>query len=127
MPKAQNEPTDSSSDVAPAKDEITYDQFIGMDLRVGTVLTAEKVEKSNKLIQMTVDTGLDQRTILSGIAKHFSPEEMVGKKVVVLVNLAPRKIMGVESQGMLLFAENSDGSLQSVTPADESENGATIA
>ncbi len=113
-------------EVAPSKDEITYDDFMKMDLRVGQVKTAEKVEKSNKLIEMTVDTGLDTRTILSGIAKHFTPEEMVGKKVVVLVNLAPRKIMGVESQGMLLFAENSDGQLVSVSPNEDAMNGATI-
>lgn len=124
--KTSNE-QEQSSNVVPAKDEISYDDFMKMDLRVGEVKTAEKVEKSNKLIQMTVDTGLDQRTILSGIAKHFSPDEMVGKKVVVLTNLAPRKIMGVESQGMLLFAENADGALKSVTPFEEAENGATIA
>lgn len=125
--KTANEAEAETTTVAPAKKEITYDDFIKMDLRVGQVLTAEKVEKSNKLLKMTVDTGLDKRTILSGIAKHFSAEEMVGKKVVVLINLAPRKIMGIESQGMLLFAENADGSLKSVTPFDEAENGATIA
>ena len=113
--------------VTPTKEEMTFDDFMKMDLRVGQVMTAVKVEKSNKLIQMTVDTGMDERTILSGIAKHFSPEEMIGKKVVVLTNLAPRKIMGIESQGMLLFAENADGSLKSVTPFEEAENGATIA
>lgn len=119
--------SESTSSVAPAKKEITYDDFMKMDLRVGQVKTAEKVEKSNKLIKMTVDTGLDTRTILSGIAKHFSPEEMVGKKVVVLTNLAPRKIMGVESQGMLLFAENNDGELKAVTPDNSAQNGGTIA
>ena len=113
--------------VAPANSEITYDDFTKMDLRVGQVLTAVPVEKSNKLLQMTVDTGLDKRTILSGIAKHFSAEEMVGRKVVVLTNLAPRKIMGIESQGMLLFAENNDGKLVAVTPDTNAENGATIA
>jgi methionyl-tRNA synthetase len=113
--------------VTPAKAEITYDDFMKMDLRVGQVLTAVPVEKSNKLLQMTVDTGLDKRTILSGIAKHFTAKEMVGRKVVVLTNLAPRKIMGVESQGMLLFAENNDGKLVAVTPDTNAENGATIA
>ncbi|MFY0600857.1 MAG: methionine--tRNA ligase [Cyclobacteriaceae bacterium] len=114
-------------EVAPAKESITYDDFMKMDLRVGEILTAEKVEKSNKLLKFTVDTGLDQRTIVSGVAKHFGAEEMIGKKVVVLTNLAPRKIMGVESQGMLLFAENSDGALVSVTPDSKGQNGATIA
>jgi methionyl-tRNA synthetase len=95
-------------------------------MRVGKVLNAEKVEKSNKLLKLVVDTGLDQRTIVSGISKHFTAEEMVGKKVTVLINLAPRKIMGIESQGMLLFAENPDGSLKAVTPDDEAENGAGI-
>ncbi|MFT7196411.1 MAG: methionyl-tRNA synthetase, partial [Marinoscillum sp.] len=112
---------------APAKETATFDEFMKMDLRVGEIKTAEKVEKSNKLLKFTVDTGLDTRTILSGVAKHFTPEEMIGKKVVVLSNLAPRMIMGVESQGMLLFAENADGSLKAVSPGDTAENGATIA
>ena len=105
---------------------ITYDDFMKMDIRVGEILTAEPVPKSNKLLKFTVDTGLDQRTILSGVAKHFTPEEMIGKKVTVLTNLAPRKIMGVESQGMLLFAENENGDLKAVTPDELSENGAGI-
>lgn len=113
--------------VAPAKEVINFDDFMKMDLRVGEIKTAEKVEKSNKLLKFTVDTGLDQRTILSGIAKYFEAEEMVGKKVVVLTNLAPRKIMGVESEGMILFAENANGTLVSVAPDPSSENGATIA
>ncbi len=117
---------ETSKNATPQKEVMTYDDFMKMDLRVGEILTAEPVPKSNKLLKFTVDTGIDKRTIVSGIAKHFTPEEMVGKKVTVLANLAPRKIMGVESQGMLLFAENEDGSLKSVTPGDESENGATI-
>lgn len=112
--------------VAPAKELVTFDDFMKMDLRVGEIKTAEKVEKSNKLLKFTVDTGLDQRTIVSGIAKHFTPEEMIGKKVVVMANLAPRKIMGIESQGMLLFAENEDGSLKAVSPDSAAENGAGI-
>ena len=124
--KKANEAEAAEPNLTPAKDEIVFDDFMKMDLRVGEILTAEKVEKSNKLLKFTVDTGLDKRTIVSGIAKHFTPEEMVGKKVVVMSNLAPRKIMGIESQGMLLFAENADGSLKAVSPADASENGATI-
>ncbi|MBV6645812.1 MAG: methionine--tRNA ligase [Cyclobacteriaceae bacterium] len=123
--KAAND-QQNTVNVNPAKEEIAFDDFMKMDLRVGEILTAEPVPKSNKLLKFTVDTGLDKRTIVSGIAKHFTPEEMVGKKVTVLVNLAPRKIMGVESQGMLLFAENADGSLKSVMPAQDAENGAGI-
>jgi methionyl-tRNA synthetase len=116
----------ATTHMKPAKAAIAYDDFMKMDLRVGQIKTAQRVEKSDKLLQFTVDTGLDTRTILSGIAKHFTPEEMVGKKVVVLANLAPRKIMGVESQGMLLFAENENGELKAVTPDETAENGATI-
>ncbi len=122
--KAANEATESN--VQSQKEEITYDDFMKMDLRVGEILEAEKVPKSNKLLKFKVDTGIDQRTIVSGIAKHFELEEMPGKKVLVLTNLAPRKIMGIESQGMLLFAENADGSLKAVTPDSEGENGATV-
>lgn len=111
----------------PMKDTIAFDDFMKMDIRVGEILSAEPVPKSNKLLKFTVDTGVDQRTILSGIAKHFTPEDMVGKKVTVLANLAPRKIMGIESQGMILFAENEDGGLKAVRPDEDAENGATIA
>ena len=124
--KEANEKAEENIPVSPLKEEIAFDDFMKMDLRVGEILTAEKVEKSNKLLKFTVDTGVDKRTILSGIAKHFSAEEMVGKKVVVLANLAPRKIMGVESQGMLLFAENHDGVLKAVAPDAEAESGAGI-
>jgi methionyl-tRNA synthetase len=123
---ATKQSMEKASNITPQKEVMTYDDFMKMDLRVGEILTAEPVPKSNKLLKFTVDTGIDQRTIVSGIAKHFKPEEMIGKKVTVLANLAPRKIMGVESQGMLLFAENVDGSLKSVTPGGEAENGATI-
>ncbi len=124
--KKANEAEASKPEVTPAKEEVTFDDFMKMDLRTGEIKTAEKVAKSNKLLKFTVDTGLDQRTIVSGIAKHFTPEEMIGKKVVVLANLAPRKIMGIESQGMLLFAENADGALKAVSPDTAAENGATI-
>ena len=125
--KKANEAANEAPKVAPAKDEVVFDDFMKMDLRVGEIKTAEKVEKSNKLLKFTVDTGLDVRTIVSGVAKHFTAEEMVGKKVVVMSNLAPRKIMGIESQGMLLFAENADGSLKAVSPDKDAENGAGIA
>lgn len=122
--KKQNEVPESK--VVPAKPEINFDDFMKMDMRVGTILEAEKVPKSSKLLKFKVDTGLDKRTILSGIAKFFTPEEMIGKQVTVLVNLAPRKIMGFESQGMILMAENEDGSLKLLMPHEVADNGATI-
>ena len=108
------------------KDIITFDDFMKMDIRLGQILKAEKVEKSNKLLKMYVDTGLDKRTIVSGIAKYFTPEEVIGKQVSVLANLAPRKIMGVESQGMILLAEDHDGKLVFVTPEDVVINGSGV-
>uniref|UniRef100_UPI0028E302B7 methionine--tRNA ligase n=1 Tax=Capnocytophaga sputigena TaxID=1019 RepID=UPI0028E302B7 len=95
--------------VAPQKELISYDDFAKMDIRIGTILEAEKMPKADKLLILKVDTGIDQRTIVSGIAQSFAPEEIIGKKVTVLVNLAPRKLRGVESQGMILMVENSEG------------------
>ena len=109
-----------------AKNEITFEDFTKMDIRIGKILAAEKVKKSNKLLRMQVDTGLDKRTIVSGIAKHFAPDEVVGKQVSVLVNLAPRNIMGVESQGMILLAEDHDGKLVFVTPDNPVVNGSGV-
>ena len=111
----------------PQKDETNYDDFMKMDLRVGEILTADKMPKADKLMVMTVDTGIDKRTIVSGIAQHYTAEELVGRKVTVLVNLAPRKLRGVESQGMILLAEDPDGKLVFVNPDDASVNGAVIA
>jgi methionyl-tRNA synthetase len=101
----------------PMKETIQYDDFAKMDIRTGTILTAEKMEKSKKLLKLSVDLGFEQRTILSGIAEHFQPEEVVGKQVIVLANLAPRAMMGTESQGMILMAEDADGKLSFVSPA----------
>jgi methionyl-tRNA synthetase len=103
----------------PQKMEITFDDFTKMDIRLGTILTAEKVEKADKLLKLTVDTGIDQRTIVSGIAEHYQPEEVVGKTVQVLLNLAPRKIRGIESQGMILMAEDTEGKLSFMVPEKE--------
>jgi methionyl-tRNA synthetase len=108
---------------APMKDIIQYDDFAKMDIRTGTILTAEKVEKSKKLLKLSVDLGFEQRTILSGIAEHFQPEEVVGKQVIVLANLAPRAMMGTESQGMILMAEDAEGKLSFVAPGGEWPNG----
>jgi len=110
----------------PQKENISFDQFMAMDLRVGTILEAERVPKADRLLKFLVDTGLDQRTIVSGIAEHFSPEEMVGKKVTVLMNLPPRKIRGVESQGMLLMAEDGDGKLRLMSPEGGADSGSVI-
>lgn len=113
--------------VEPQKETATFEDFSKLDLRVGTILEAEKMPKANKLLVLKVDTGMDVRTIVSGIAEHFSPEEVVGKRVTVLVNLAPRSLRGVESQGMILMTNNSEGKLVFVNPdADGVDNGAMI-
>ncbi len=111
---------------APLKEGIVFDDFMKMDLRIGTILEAKKVEKSNKLLQFLVDTGVDKRTILSGIAKHYTPEEMVGKQVTIIANLAPRKMMGVESHGMILMAEDKEGNLRLLQPNEAVEPGSVI-
>ena len=111
----------------PMKEEITFDEFSKMDLRVGTITAAEKIEKADKLLKLTVDTGIDVRTVVSGIAEHFKPEEVIGQKVSILLNLAPRKIRGVESQGMILMAETEMGELAFVSPTNkEIDAGNTI-
>lgn len=110
----------------PAKAEISFDDFSKMDIRIGKVLKAERVEKSKKLLKLQVDTGIDTRTVMSGIAEHFSPEEIVGKQVTMLVNLAPRKIMGVESQGMILMAADKDGTLRLLTPSADVAPGSSV-
>jgi len=108
------------------KENITFDEFMKMDIRVGEILTAEKVEKADKLLKLTVNTGLDTRTIVSGIAEFYKPEEVIGKKVSVLMNLAPRTIRGVESQGMILMAESPEGQLSFVSPEDDLEIGGEV-
>lgn len=125
--KASNEAaTATTPEVTPAKPVIQYDDFAKLDLRVGTVLEAEKMKKSKKLLKLKIDTGIDQRTILSGIAQHFEPEQLIGQQVMVLVNLAPRPMMGEESQGMVLLAEDSDGKLVLVKPEAKVTNGSMI-
>ncbi len=110
----------------PQKDLIQYDDFAKMDLRVGTIIEAEKMPKANKLLILKVDTGIDVRTIVSGIAESFSPEEVVGKKVTVLVNLAPRNLRGTESNGMILMTNDAQGKLVFVNPDTDADNGSTI-
>ena len=117
---------DSTIMQEPQKPAINYDTFSSLDLRVGTILSAEKMPKADRLLVLKVDTGLDQRTIVSGIAEHFSPEEVVGKKVCVLMNLEPRKLRGVESQGMLLMATDPEGKLSFMSPEDAVAAGSPI-
>jgi methionyl-tRNA synthetase len=111
---------------APLAETATYDDFSKIDLRTATILSAEQMPKSDKLLRLTVDLGFEQRTILSGIAKHFSPEEIIGKQILVLANLAPRKMMGIESNGMVLMAENTEGKLAFVSPPEGWMNGAIV-
>ncbi|WP_210463471.1 methionine--tRNA ligase [Rufibacter roseolus] len=111
---------------APAKEDINFEDFSKIDIRIGTILEAEKVAKTKKLLKLKVDTGIDQRTIVSGIAEHFNPEEIIGQQVSVLVNLAPREIKGIVSQGMLLMAENADGSLAFMQPSKPVVNGGGV-
>lgn len=110
----------------PQRETIQFDDFMKIDMRVGTILEAEKVEKADKLLKLKVDTGIDVRTIVSGIAESFTPEEIIGKQVTVLVNLAPRKIRGIESQGMLLLTDKEDGKLTFLAPEEKTKNGVNI-
>ena len=113
--------------VAPQKELISYDDFAKMDIRIGTILSAEKMPKADKLLILKVDTGIDQRTIVSGIAQSFNPEEIIGKRVTVLANLVPRKLRGVESQGMILMVENTEGKYRFIAPdGGEIANGAEV-
>ncbi|KAF0238141.1 MAG: methionyl-tRNA [Prolixibacteraceae bacterium] len=111
---------------APAKPHIEYDDFGKMDIRVGTIIEAEKVAKTKKLLKLKIDTGIDKRTVVSGIAEYYEPEALIGKQVSILVNLAPKNLKGIESQGMILCAENADGSLSVVQPDQKVKNGAEV-
>ncbi|WP_299824948.1 methionine--tRNA ligase [uncultured Pontibacter sp.] len=110
----------------PAKENISFEDFSKMDIRIGTIMEAEKVAKTKKLLKLKIDTGIDQRTVVSGIAEFFNPEEIIGQQVSILVNLAPRDIKGITSQGMILMAENADGSLAFVQPGKQITNGGTV-
>src|SRR5690606_41348608 len=109
----------------PLADEIQYPDFAKLDFRVGRVLAAEPIEKADKLLRVEVELGFERRQVLAGVAKHLKPEGLVGKHVVVVANLAPRKMMGMESQGMLLMAEDRDGRLTPVLATD-AEPGAVV-
>ncbi|HEY9048403.1 MAG TPA: methionine--tRNA ligase [Ohtaekwangia sp.] len=112
--------------IKPLKPEIVFDDFGKLDIRIGTVVSAEKMEKSNKLLKLQVDDGFGVRTILSGIAQHYTPEDIAGKQVTFIANLAPRKMMGTESQGMILMAEDKDGKLRLVRPIDDVAPGSQV-
>jgi methionyl-tRNA synthetase len=122
--KKQNEMANAVA--APMKEIISYDDFAKLDMRVVKVLTAEPMPKSKKLLRLTVDTGLGNKTVLSGVAEHFKPDDLIGKQVVMLINLAPRKMMGVDSEGMILMAEDRDGSLKLLQPNEATSSGSTI-
>ena len=124
--KAQNAAAEAAQNVTAQKEECSYDDFQKMDIRVSTILAAEKVAKTKKLLKLTVDTGIDKRTIVSGIAEHFTPEELVGRQVLVLVNLAPRELKGITSNGMILMAEDASGKLELLAPEHKTNNGAIV-
>ena len=112
--------------VSPQKAEVSFEDFSAMDIRTATVLEAERVPKTDKLLKLTIDTGIDKRVIVSGIAEYYSPEDMLGKQICILANLAPRKIRGIESKGMILMARQGDGKMRFITPAEALNNGAEI-
>ena len=112
--------------VEPAKENISFDDFMKMDIRIGTILEAERVPKTDKLLKLKIDTGIDQRTVVSGIAVDHKPEDIIGKQVSILINLEPRKIRGIESQGMILMAQDASGKLNFAIPSDKTSNGSQI-
>jgi methionyl-tRNA synthetase len=111
---------------APQKPNCTYDDFTKMDIRTGTIIEAEKVAKTKKLLKLTIDTGIDTRTVVSGIAEYYTPEQIIGQQVSILVNLEPRELKGIMSQGMILMAEDADGTLKFVSPVDKVKNGSEV-
>ena len=127
--KAENEAAEKAKlakMVAPQKEQISFEDFEKMDIRTATVLEAVKVPKTDKLLKLTIDTGIDTRTIVSGIAEYYKPEEMVGRQICILANLAPRTIKGIESRGMILMARQGDGRMRFITPQETLANGAEI-
>jgi methionyl-tRNA synthetase len=124
--EASTSEANTNSQVSDLKSEIVYDDFGKLDLRIGTITAAEKVEKADKLLKLQVDLGFEQRTIVSGIAQHFTPESLINKQVIVVANLAPHKMRGIESQGMILTAEQPDGKLILVNPDSITVNGSSV-
>ncbi|HEX5172218.1 MAG TPA: methionine--tRNA ligase [Cyclobacteriaceae bacterium] len=126
LKKKEKKMENEDNGVLPLKPQIAFDDFAKLDIRIGKVLSAEKMEKSNKLLKLLIDTGIDQRTVLSGIAQHYSPEEIIGRQVTLIANLAPRKMMGIESQGMILMAEDKDGKLRLLQPESLVSPGSSV-
>ena len=122
--KKSNEKAEAKA--KPSKGEIEFDDFLKVDIRTGTILEAEEVPKTKKLLKLKIDTGIDQRTVVSGIAEYYKPEDIIGQRVSMLVNLAPRKLRGIESQGMILMAEDADGKLCFVAPTEDVANGSEV-
>jgi len=116
----------AAAKAAPQKENCSYDDFSKMDIRVGTIIEAEKVAKTKKLLKLKIDTGIDQRTVVSGIAEYYTPEQVIGQQVCILVNLEPRELKGIMSQGMILMAEDADGALKFVSPITPTKNGSEV-
>jgi methionyl-tRNA synthetase len=110
----------------PGKEPVTFDDFSRIDIRTATILEAEKVPKTTKLLKLKIDTGLDVRTIVSGIAEHYDPDTIIGRQISIVANLEPRKIKGIESKGMILMAEDKNGKLVMVAPSENVSNGSMI-
>ncbi len=126
LENSKKENSIANASITPAKAETSFDDFNKMDIRVGTILEAERVPKTDKLLKLLIDTGIDKRTVVSGIAEFYKPENIIGQQVSILVNLAPRKIKGIESQGMILMAENAQGELSFVLPSKPNTNNGSI-
>jgi methionyl-tRNA synthetase len=122
--KTANE--ENNQELIPVKADITYEDFAKLDIRTGIIIAAEKVAKTKKLLKLTIDTGLDKRIVVSGIAEFYEPEKIIGQAVAILINLEPKTIKGIKSQGMILMAENAKGELVFVIPAKSIEAGSTI-
>ncbi len=120
------EKAEAAKIVKPQKAECSFEDFDKMDIRTATVLEAERVPKTEKLLKLTIDTGMDKRVIVSGIAEYYSPEDMLGRQICILANLKPRVIKGVESKGMILMAKQPDGTMRFLTPEETILNGAEI-
>ena len=124
--EARQKAQEAAARVEPQKAEVSFEAFGAMDIRTATVLEAERVPKTDKLLKLTIDTGIDRRTIVSGIAQYYSPEDMLGRQICILANLAPRSIRGIESRGMILMAKQGDGSMRFITPQEAVVNGAVV-
>ena len=126
LKKTKKQNISGNTNMIPQKEEISFDDFSRMDIRIGTILEAEKVPKTQKLLKLRIDTGIDQRTVVSGIAEYFDPEKIIGNQVCILMNLAPRIIKGIESKGMILMSEEEDGTLKFVSPSEKVNPGSRI-